>query len=84
MTNLQIKDVPEDLHAEIRRRAKESGATISDYLLEVLRRQCALPTRQDWLRRLHELEPVDVPPGVVASIVREGRELGLREASARR
>jgi plasmid stability protein len=35
---LQVRNVPDDLHAELRRRAAEAGMSLSDYVLRELRR----------------------------------------------
>ncbi len=35
---LQVRNVPDDLHAELRRRATEAGMSLSDYVLRELRR----------------------------------------------
>ncbi len=35
---LQVRNVPDDLHEELRRRASAAGMTLSDYVLRELRR----------------------------------------------
>jgi plasmid stability protein len=35
---LQVRNVPDDLHAELRRRAAAAGMSLSDYVLRELRR----------------------------------------------
>ena len=35
---LQVRNVPDDVHAELRRRAAEAGMSLSDYVLRELRR----------------------------------------------
>ncbi|MGY1592283.1 FitA-like ribbon-helix-helix domain-containing protein [Geodermatophilus sp. SYSU D00708] len=35
---LQVRNVPDDLHAELRRRAAAAGVSLSDYVLRELRR----------------------------------------------
>jgi antitoxin FitA len=35
---LQVRNVPDDLHAELRRRAAQAGMSLSDYVLRELRR----------------------------------------------
>ncbi len=34
--NVQIRDVPDDVHATLRRRASDAGMSLSDYLREEL------------------------------------------------
>lgn len=47
MPNLQIKNVPEDVHAELRRRAELEGTTVRDYVLGMIRRDQRLPARPE-------------------------------------
>lgn len=49
VSNLQVKNVDESLHEELRARAAAAGATISDYVLELIRRDLRTPSRRDWL-----------------------------------
>ena len=35
---IQVRDVPDDVHAELRKRAAEAGAALADYVLAALRR----------------------------------------------
>jgi antitoxin FitA len=35
---LQVRNVPDDVHAELRRRASAAGMSLSDYVLRELRR----------------------------------------------
>lgn len=49
MSNLQVKNVEPDLHEQLRRRASAAGSTISDYVLELIRKDLRRPTRLDWL-----------------------------------
>jgi plasmid stability protein len=72
MVNLQIRDVPDDIHAELRRRARASGRSLREYVLELLRADQALPTREEWLARVHGLDRIEV--GISpAEIIRERR-----------
>lgn len=60
MSNLQIKGIPEDLHEELRRRAAQAGSSLRDYVLELIRRDLAGPSKEDWLLSLRELTPADL------------------------
>lgn len=60
MGNLQIKDLPDELHGELRRRARVEGVTIREYVLDLLRRDQERPTRSEWLQRVRQLVPVDL------------------------
>ena len=55
-----MKDVPEELHAALRRRAIQEGMTLADYVLDLIRRDLGLPSRREWLERLATREPVDI------------------------
>jgi plasmid stability protein len=49
MANLQVKNLPEDLHERLRRAAEASRCTLSEVVLEALERELA---RRDWQQRL--------------------------------
>lgn len=49
MSNVQVKNLEESLHEELRVRAAAQGATISDYVLELIRRDLRTPSRRAWL-----------------------------------
>ncbi|CAN5136122.1 hypothetical protein BH20ACT9_BH20ACT9_21680 [soil metagenome] len=61
MGAIQVKNVPNDLHSAIRRRATEEGVTVGEYVLATLRRDLAVPSRSQWLARIAMREPVDGP-----------------------
>jgi plasmid stability protein len=50
--NLQIKNVPDELHDELRRRADARGVTLRDYVLDLLRRETSRPDLDEWLDRV--------------------------------
>lgn len=49
MSNVQVKNLEESLHEELRARAAAQGATISDYVLDLIRRDLRTPSRRAWL-----------------------------------
>lgn len=55
---VQIRNVPDDLHRLLKSRAALVGRSLSDYLLDELRRVASRPTREELLRRLESREPV--------------------------
>jgi antitoxin FitA len=84
-----VKDVPEELHEALRRRAMQEGMTMADYVLDLIRRDLGLPSRREWLERLATREPVDLGPDDVVEALHAARAerdaqidaaLGLREA----
>lgn len=49
MSSVQVKNIPDDVHDQLRDRAATEGTTISQYVLELIRRDLARPTRAAWL-----------------------------------
>jgi plasmid stability protein len=52
MPSIQIKDVPEDVHAVLRRRAATAGQSLQEYLLARLRDEAMTPTVAEVLERV--------------------------------
>ncbi|MDQ6783601.1 MAG: hypothetical protein M3063_09205 [Actinomycetota bacterium] len=48
---LQIRDVPDDVHAELRRRAATAGMSLSDFARQELSRLAQRPSLADLLDR---------------------------------
>ena len=74
--HLQVKNLEADTHEQLRRRAADEGTTISDYVLELIRRDLRRPTRRAWLDTVARLPRHDVSRDAVAgalSSVRDGR-----------
>lgn len=71
---IQVKNVPEELHDAIRRRAAKQGLTVSQFVLETLRREMAFPTMDEWLDEVATHEPVDLQGLDVAELIRQIRE----------
>lgn len=71
-TSLHVRDLPDDVHEELRRRAARRGMSLRRYTIEVLTEHCAMPTMDEWLDSLHELPRAEV--GISgAEAVREAR-----------
>lgn len=73
MSMIQIRNVPEALHRELKARAARAGMTLSDYLLDVVRRAAERPEPGDLLARIRERSPV-YPSESPASAVRAERD----------
>ena len=58
---IQVKNVPEHLHEAVRRRAAGEGMTVSDYVLDLIERDLAVPSRREWFDRLTTRRSADVP-----------------------
>jgi plasmid stability protein len=65
---IQIRNVPEDLHRELKARAATTGLTLSDYLVAELRALSGRPTMDQWLARSRTWEPVEVTEEPAAAI----------------
>jgi hypothetical protein len=55
---IQVKKVPAELHDRLRARARLEGRNLSDYVLDVLRRDLSMPSTREWLERLEQDERV--------------------------
>jgi plasmid stability protein len=73
MATLQVKNVPDDLHAELRRRADAEHLSLRDYVLRILAREASRPTMAEWLEDVLQNEAVLGGP-TSAELVRQGRE----------
>ena len=62
MPMVQIRNVPDDLHRELKARAALAGMSLSDYLLQELRRSLERPTRKELLQRLAKRAPARPSP----------------------
>ncbi|HEV2365648.1 MAG TPA: hypothetical protein VGS12_15770 [Caulobacteraceae bacterium] len=49
---IQIRNVPEGLHRELKARSARAGMTLSDYLLAEVRRIAELPTEEEIRARI--------------------------------
>ncbi len=78
MANLQIKNVPEELHERLRRHARKNNCTMSAAVLAAIEREIE---RSEWRERMASRPIVDL--GIsAAKLVEEARterdrELGL-------
>ncbi len=63
-TMVQIRNVPELLHRELKSRAALAGMSLSDYLLNELRRVASQPTIAELRARLDRRSAIDptIPP----------------------
>lgn len=72
-TMVQIRNVPDELHRDLKARAARAGMTLSDYLLDELRDLAVRPTMREWVHEARRLEPVRVSRSP-AEVVREERD----------
>ena len=75
MANLQVKNIPDDLHDRLRAYARESNSTIGAAVLAAVERELA---GWEWRKRLAQRPQTDL--GVeAAELLREERSLRDRE-----
>ena len=73
MANLQVKDVPEDVHRRLRECARRRGKSLRDVVLEAVAKELAF---EEFERRLQSRSRVRLscPAGEVLAEVRAERE----------
>lgn len=74
MPHIQIRNVPPSIHRTLKARAAKAGMSLSEYLLEDLKRHASLPTLEEWAEQArsspHRVHLRTRP----ADIIREERE----------
>lgn len=58
MSEIQVRDVPPDLHRRLRERAAADRLSLSDYILKLLERDAGRLSTREWLALLADREPV--------------------------
>ncbi len=80
MANLQIKNVPDELHERLRRHARRNNCTMSAAVLAAIVRELE---RDEWRERMADRPIVELGPGetvveaLAAARAERDRELGL-------
>jgi antitoxin FitA len=54
MPSIQVKDVPDDVHAVLRRRAAVAGQSLQEYLLAHLIQEASTPTLGELFDRIEQ------------------------------
>jgi len=72
--NLQVKNVPDRLFVELRRRAGRAGLTVRDYVLRLIEADQRLPSTEEWLEELRSQPPVALTGADVVTAIAEGRD----------
>ena len=52
MTNLQVRNLPEELHRKLSERARTEGVSMSEYVTRLLRSDLERPTFTEWAGRV--------------------------------
>ena len=78
-TNIQLRNVPDELHRTLKARAALAGMSLSDYLIDYVRRLAERPTPEEMRERLARREPVRVsePAAEVLRRERDGTDPSL-------
>jgi plasmid stability protein len=71
MANLQVKNLPEPLHARLRRYAQQHHRTLSDVALAALEREMS---RCEWYERLAQRPPTDLDVSASSLLAEERSE----------
>ncbi len=85
MGTLQIRKVPDELKKKLRARARRRNQTMGEYVLALLEEDLARPEREELLRRLRSLEPIEMAVSAAALLEearREGAPAGRDNAPA--
>jgi plasmid stability protein len=70
---IQLRNVPDTLHRQLKARAAMAGMSLSDYLLAEIKEIAERPTLAEMRERLHHREPISVAIDT-ARMVREERD----------
>jgi antitoxin FitA len=73
MVAVQLRDVPDDVHRELKVRAARAGQSLSEYALAVLTEHTATPTLAEIADRIAHRTAVE-PTTSVAEIIRNERD----------
>jgi antitoxin FitA len=79
MVSIQIKHVPDETHAVLRRRAAEAHQSLQEYLLAMLIEDASSPTNAEIFDEIEaefqrEGEGLKLTPQEIADLIREDRE----------
>lgn len=75
MKTIQVRNVPDDVHRELRTRAASAGVSLSDFALGELERVARRPPVADLLARARARSGGAAADAIVAA-VRSGRDRG--------
>jgi hypothetical protein len=72
--SIQVKDVPEAVHATLRRRAAQAGMSLQEYLLAHLEQEASTPTLDEVLDRAGGRAGGRVPLESAVNAIRTDRD----------
>lgn len=68
-----VRDLPDDVHAELSRRAAEHNMSLRAYVADLLAAHVAVPSVHEWLERVRGLGPAFDDEQRGADLVAEAR-----------
>ena len=71
---VQIRNVPDKMHAELKSRAKQSGYTLTDYIQQIIERELARPPRDEVFARISDRTQVTLKKPAAAYVAEARRE----------
>jgi plasmid stability protein len=71
--NIQLRNVPDDLHRTLKARAALAGLSLSEYLIQEVQRLAQRPTAEEMRDRLSRRSPVTLARPA-ADMIREERD----------
>ena len=71
--DILIRGLPDEIHAELARRAAAEDKSLRAYLREVLTEHVAMPSIDQWLQRVRELGPTHTDGASGAELVTASR-----------
>ena len=74
MPSIQVKDVPPETHAVLRRRAATANQSLQEYLRQRLIEEAATPTVDEVLERAGGRAGGSVPFSEVVAVLRQDRD----------
>jgi plasmid stability protein len=76
---IQIRNVSDELHRELQRRARLRGQSLTAFIEEILEREVATPTKEEVAARIRSRAPLAPEISSVELIRAERREAGAAE-----
>jgi plasmid stability protein len=73
MKTIQVRNVPDEVHRELRARAAAAGVSLSDFALGELERAARRPPVADLMARARS-RAGGAPTGAIVAAVRSGRD----------
>ncbi len=72
-TMIQIRNVPQKIHRQLKSRAALKGMSMSEYILQELTKSLERPSREELLDRIAQLSEAELQPSP-AEVIREERD----------